>query len=508
MTIISPDDYVDRIEDMDANIYIGGEKVGRTDERLQQGINVIRETYRAPHDPDLEDVCKTESHLNGEDINRFCHIHQSKEDLLKKQKMTRKLCHRTGGCIQRCMGIDAMNALSVVTYEMDEALDTNLNERFLDYLEYFQENDICANCAQTDAKGDRSKRPHQQEDPDQYLRIVENREDGIVVRGAKLHNTIAPYADEIIAIPTRFMTGEDNEYAVSFAVPGDHEDVKLVVRPATQHKRKELEAPVSEIGDAESFTIFDDVFVPKDRVFMNGKEDPRQTPYAGFLALLFAEYHRHSYTGCKPAVSEVLASSSALVSEYNGIEGTGHVRRKLSHLVGTAELVFAAGESAARHAERSESGTMIPDEILVNAGRRLAGEEIYNEYKILADLAGGLSATLPFEEDFYSEETGDLLNKYIKRNPEISSEQQHRVFRMIENQLVSELSGVMQVAGLHGGGSPQMETITMMQRYDTEKLKEIAKYLSGLKDGEEFKGYERPTVTPREMLKRFREEED
>ncbi len=502
MAIIGPDQYVNRLEDMRANIFIGGEKVDRTDDRLRAGMNVIKETYKAPYDSELEEVSKTESHLNGEEINRFCHIHQTEEDLLKKQEMTRSLCHKVGGCIQRCMGIDAMNALSVVTYEMDEAFGTNYYDRFEDYLKYFQEKDICANCAQTDAKGDRSKRPYEQEDPDLYLRIVEDREDGIIVRGAKLHNTIAPYADEIIAVPTRFMTEKDSEYAVSFAVPADKENVKLVVRPAEQHEREKLDAPIAEIGDAESFTIFDDVFVPKERVFMNGKAHPEQTPYAGFLALLFANYHRHSYTGCKPAVSEVLASASALVSEYNGIEGKSHVRKKISHLIGTAELVYAAGESASRRSEKSGCGTVIPDEILVNAGRRLAGEEIYNEYKILADLAGALPSTLPFEGDFNSEEVGDLLDKYMQRNPEVSTENQHRVFRAIQDATVTDLAGVMQYAGLHGGGSPQMETITMMKRYDTERLKKIAKYLSGIE--EKFEKFERLTVTPKQMLERFR----
>jgi 4-hydroxyphenylacetate 3-monooxygenase/4-hydroxybutyryl-CoA dehydratase/vinylacetyl-CoA-Delta-isomerase len=476
--------------------------VGRDDERLQPGINVIKETYDRANDPAYADVCTATSHLTGEKINRFCHIHQSREDLLTKQLMTRFLCHRVGGCIQRCMGIDAMNALSVVTYEMDQALGTDHYQRFKSYLRYFQDNDICANCAQTDAKGDRSKRPHEQSDPDLYLRIIETRSDGIVVRGAKLHNTIAPYADEIIVLPTRFMTEKDNEYAVAFAIPADWEGVKLVTRPAYQHKRIRLKAPVAEMGDCESFTIFDNVFVPVERVFMNGKADPRQTPFAGFLALLFAHYHRHSYTGCKPAVSEILASQAALVAEYNGVEREPHIMEKLSHLIGTAELVFAAGQASAYRAERSPSGTWIPDEILTNAGRRLAGEEIYNEYKILADLAGGLAATLPLENDFYSDETGELLSKYMLRNPKVSIENQHRCFRMIENTLVSEMAGVMQVAGLHGGGSPQMETITMMSRYDLEELKKIAKYLAGIE--KEMPRYDRKTVTPRKLLERFR----
>ncbi|MFW9990116.1 MAG: 4-hydroxyphenylacetate 3-hydroxylase family protein [Candidatus Odinarchaeota archaeon] len=494
------EEYYNDLVKMKPNIYIGDEKVGRDDPRLRGGMNIIKETFERATDPEFEDICTTNSHITGKKINRFCHIHQSEEDLLKKQKMTRVLCHRVGGCIQRCMGIDALNGLSVITYEMDQALGTDYYKRFLKYMEYFQDRDLVASCAQTDAKGDRLKRPHQQEDPDQYLRVIETRDDGIIVRGCKINITNTPYADELVAVPCRFMGPEDKDYAVAFALPADWDGVKLLTRPAWNRKTK-TNSPQNQIGDAETFIIFDDVFVPNERIFLNAHADPRQTPYAGFLALMFAHYHRHSYTGCKPAVSEVLASAAALVAEYNGIEKAAHVREKISHIIGTAELVYAAGESSAKHSEKSPSGTQIPDEILTNAGRRLAGEMIYKEYEIVADLSGGLVATLPYEETFYSEEVGDLAMKYLKRNPRIKPENMEKCFRGIETLIVSELAGLLQVAGLHGGGSPQMETITMMTRYDTEKLKDIAKYLFGIKS--KLKRYERPSVTPRKMLEKF-----
>jgi len=503
MGIKTFDEYYDRIKKMKKNIYMGGEKVGRDDKRLLGQLRIMKETFDCANDPHYEDVCTAISHLTGDKINRFTHIHRSVEDLLKKQMMTRLLCHRVGGCIMRCMGVDAMNALSVVTYEMDQALGTDYYQRFEKYLRYWQENDIVGCCAQTDPKGDRLKRPHQQVDPDLYLRIVESRPDGIIVRGAKIDITSSAVADEIIVIPTRFMTEEDRDYAVAFAIPADWEGVKIVNRPVYQHQRKFLKAPIAEFGDNEGFIIFDDVFVPRERVFLDGKGDQRQVPYAGFLALLFANYHRHSYTGCKPAMSEIFASAAALVAEYNGIEREDHVRDKISHIIGVAELVFAAGQASAYRAEKSPSGTYIPDEILTNAGRRLAGEEIYNEYKVVADLAGGLCATLPFEEDFYAEETGEFLNKYIKRNPNISSEDIHKCFRGIENLIVSDYAALLMVGGLHGGGSPQMETITMMSRYDIEKLKSIAKYLFGIE--KELPRYERTTVTPRKMLEKYRQ---
>jgi 4-hydroxyphenylacetate 3-monooxygenase/4-hydroxybutyryl-CoA dehydratase/vinylacetyl-CoA-Delta-isomerase len=496
------EEYVKKLYSMKPNVYIGDEKVGRDDPRLQGGMNIIKDTFDCAHDPEFQDLCTAKSHITGNTINRFTHIHQSEEDLLKKQLMTRLLCHRVGGCIQRCMGIDAMNALSVITYEMDEALGTDYNKRFLKYLEFFQENDLAASCAQTDAKGDRLKRPHEQEDPDQYLRVVETRDDGIIVRGCKINITNTPYVDELIAVPCRFMGPEDKDYAVAFALPCDWDGVKLLTRPAWFGKQDKFDAPTAHLGDAETFIIFDDVFVPKERVFLNAQADPRQTPYAGFLALMFAHFHRHSYTGCKPAVSEVIASAAALVAEYNGIESTSHVRDKLSHIIGTAELVFAAGESSAKHSEKAPSGTQVPDEILTNAGRRLAGEMIYEEYSILADLSGGLIATLPYEGSFTSEEIGELAMKYLKRNPRVKPEYIYRCFKGIENLAVSDLAGVMQVAGLHGGGSPQMETITMMMRYDLEKLKNIAKFLFGIKS--RLKRWERPTVTPRKQLEKFR----
>ncbi|MBN1802242.1 MAG: aromatic ring hydroxylase [Candidatus Lokiarchaeota archaeon] len=502
------DEYYKDLCAMKPNIWIGNEKVGRDDPRLKGGMRILRETFEKAHNPAFEEVCTATSHITGEKINRFTHIHQSADDLLKKQRMTRILCHRTGGCIQRCMGIDALNAVSVVTYECDQALGTSYHQNFLNYMKMFQKKDLAASCASTDAKGDRSKRPSQQENPDAYLRVVETREDGIIVRGAKQCITNTPYVDEIVAVPCRMMMPEDYEYAVSFAIPADTEGVKLLARPAYFHKPDITPAEALprtiELGDAETFIVFDDVFVPNDRIFLNGQADKRQTPYAGFLALMFAHYHRHSYCGCKPAITEVLASASALVAEYNGIDHMNHAKEKISHMLGTAELVYAAGESSALHSERSPSGTQIPDEILTNAGRRHAGENIYDEYKTLADLAGGLMAALPFMDTFYNEEVGKLAMKYMQRNPKIPPEDVLKCFKGVENLGCSDFGALTQVAGLHGGGSPQMETIAMAGRYDMEKLKDIARYLFGINPDLDIIERSLNPVTPRKMLDKYK----
>jgi len=469
--------YFEGLKKLRPNVYLGGKLVSRDDPVFLPGIKTIGATFELAADPQYEELTTAVSHLTGKKINRFTHIHQSQEDLLKKQKMTRIYCRQVGRCIQRCMGIDAMNALSVVTKRMDDELGTEYHQRFLKYLAYFQENDLVGNAAQTDVKGDRSLRPYQQDDPDMYLRVVEKRDDGIIVRGAKAHNTIAPYADEIIAIPTRAMTPQDEAYAVAFALPADTEGMYLVSVAHNQRARKHFKAPIGETGAAHSITIFDNVFVPWERVFMCG-----ETKYAGQLALLFATYHRHSYTGCKPALTDIIMGAAALVSEYNGIEKASHVRDKLAELVTVAELVYAAGIAASVNGTKSSSGTYVPEVVYTNVGRYHAGVNVYPEFEILADLAGGLAATLPYEDDFVEPTVGPLLNKYIKRKKDVPSEKIHRCYRLIENLIASAPGAASQVSGIHGGGSPIMEKITIMAQYDMQEKKEIAKYLAGIVD--------------------------
>ncbi|SHF30599.1 4-hydroxybutyryl-CoA dehydratase / vinylacetyl-CoA-Delta-isomerase [Desulfofundulus australicus DSM 11792] len=469
--------YRAKLRSMRKNVYIDGKLVERDDPQLIPGQNVVAETFNFAADPKYADLMTARSHITGKVINRFTHIHQNVDDLLKKQEMTRLLCQYVGGCIQRCMGVDALNALSVVTRDCDLAMGTNYHERFLKYLEYYQENDLVGNCAQTDVKGDRMKRPHEQVDPDLYVRVVEKRADGIIVRGAKAHNTIAPYADEIIVIPTRFMTEKDADWAVAFAVPADAEGVYLICRATAPRPRKELKAPFAEYGSADSLTVFDNVFVPWERVFLCG-----ETKFAGQLALQFANFHRHSYTGCKPAVTDIIMGAAALVAEYNGIEKASHVRDKLAQLVAVAELVYGTGIAAAVKAHQAASGTYVPNFVYTNVARYHAGINIYHEHEILADLAGGLPATLPPEGDFLNPVTRDFLHKYIMRNPAISAENQHRCFRLCSDLLCSAHTGVRQVGGIHGGGSPIMEKIAIMGMYDMEAKKKIAKRLAGIKD--------------------------
>ena len=473
--LITSEEYVERQLGMRKNIHMGGELVGRDHPLIVPGRNVIAMTYDLARDEKYKGIVTAKSHLNGEEINRWCNLHLEVEDLLIKQQSTRSGIHNCGFCMQRCMGNDGLNALYVVTRELDEKYGTEYHDRMKSYVRYFQKFDITSALAQTDAKGDRVKRPSEQTDPDMYVRVVKKDSRGIYVRGSKFHITMGAYADEIIVLPTRALREEEKDYAVAFALPADAKGVSLINRASAPRSRQSFKAPLNQYGSSDAVTVFDDVFVPWDRVFMCGEYE-----MAGRLALLFANYHRHAYCGCKPGVTDVLMGFSQLIAEYSGIERAGHVRHELADLIAVAELVYAAGIASAVKAEKSSSGVMIPDPVYSNVGRRLAGEKIYHEHHVLISLAGGLPATLPFEEDFVNPDTAPWLEKYLARKNGFSAEDIHRCFRSISDLSCSSWGGVWQIAGVHGGGSPIMETIGILSNYNLEQKVDIAKYLAGI----------------------------
>ncbi|MBM3157271.1 MAG: aromatic ring hydroxylase [Chloroflexi bacterium] len=469
--------YHEDLRAMRPNVYMGGKLVKRDDPRIMPGINVMKITFDMAKDPQNAELFTATSQYTKKKINRFCNVSDSVEDLLTKQKMIRTGARLSGFCIQRCMGTDTINALSIVTKEIDDANGTEYYQRFLEFIKGYQRKDQIAAAVQTDAKGDRSKRPHEQADPDMYVRVVKQTKDGIIVRGAKEDITMASYCDELIILPTRTLTKDEKQWAVSFAVPADWKNVHIINRASAPRERKYLKAPLNTYGSSDALVIFDDTFVPWDRVFMCGEYE-----FGGRMALAFAASHRHSYCGCKPAVEDIIMGLIALAAEYYGVADKHHIREKLAHLAGIAELIYAAGVAAAVDSTKASSGTQIPNPIYANVGRRLAGENTYDSWGKVADVAGGFPVTMPFEEDYYHKKMGPFINKYTVRNPKVSAENMHRLQRTLSDYLSSSWAGVWQVADMHGGGSPVMETIAILSNYDFEERKKVVKRLAGIKD--------------------------
>jgi 4-hydroxybutyryl-CoA dehydratase/vinylacetyl-CoA-Delta-isomerase len=483
------DEWLKGIYGMRSNLYIGGEKIGRDDERLVPSTNVMGTTFDLARDPGCAELMTATSHLTGEKINRFCHIHMTTEDLHKKQDMTRMLCQVVGGCTQRCMGVDAANAIYTVSFEADKDNNgsTAYHANFKKWLTRFQTEDLVGCCAQTDVKGERMKRPHEQPDPDSYVHLVEKRSDGIVVRGCKVHISEAAIADEILFVPTRALAEADRDYAVAFALPGDWEGIKQLLTIHNYRDRQYFPKGFNA-GSCDSYVILDDVFVPWERVFLCG-----EFRHGGILALLFALFHRHSYSGCKPALGDLLLGTCALAADCNGITKAKHVMDKLAGIIKVSELGYAAGFTASalgkpelyipgRGMQPYGPGNLIPNSIFCNVGRCLTGESVFHEMEILADITGGMPATFPYEGEFVNPEVKDLAEKYTTRCRALSPEDQQQLWRHIGDIAVSGKGGCSLFGALHGGGSPRMERIAITSQYDIEARRRMVRRIAGMKD--------------------------
>jgi 4-hydroxybutyryl-CoA dehydratase/vinylacetyl-CoA-Delta-isomerase len=471
-------EYIESLRGRKMEIYYMGERIEDPVDHpaFRPHINAAALTYEAPpHDEKTRELAATCSHLSGAKINRFTHIHQSTEDLVSKVRLLRAIGQHTGSCFQRCVGWDALNALYVVTYDMDLKLGTGYHTRLLDYLRCVQENDLMCTGAMTDPKGDRSLPPGGQPDPDQYMHIVERREAGIVVRGAKLHQTGAINSHEIIVMPTTGLEPGEADYAISFAVPADSPGIVYVFGRQTNDSRK-LEGcldqgnPQYGIVGGESLIIFEDVFVPWERVFMCG-----ETEFAGQLVETFASYHRQNYGGCKTGVADVLIGATALLADYQGVGKASHVRDKITEMVQLTETLYCCSLACSTQGSRTPSGAYFVDPLLANVTKLNVTRNVYEIARLAQDIAGGFIATLPSEHDLHHPRIGPLVEKYFSSRQGISAEQRFRVARLIENMT----GGTALVESMHGAGSPQAQKIMIMRRADLPKKARLAERLAG-----------------------------
>lgn len=471
-------DYLNDLSKMNTRLFMWGEQVKELWKHPQVscGIDAMSTTFDYASKPEYEDLMTTISPLTNERINRYTHLYQSPDDMVKRIDSLRIMCHDVGHCIGRCVGIDGLASIGVVSYDTDQAYGTNYHQRFLDYMKYFQKHDLTSSGAVTDVKGDRNLRPHQQADPDLYLRIVERRKDGIIVRGAKANITTACYAEEIIAVPTRALTKEEGDWAVAFAIPTDTKGVTHIGVSKAPAEKKRFEKPISsKYAFTDSLIIFDDVFVPWERVFLCGEWDQ-----ALRLGSLFGNYHRHSHTGCIASRVDNLLGGCSLMAKYNGVRGKAHIRDKLLELIMSAEIVYASGFTGAMKGVRTPSGIWMPNFIYSNIGKYYSGTHLGREMEIAQDITGGLLVTMPSDADYENPETKPYIDKYLKGPEGYSTEERIRVIRLMEDLAGSHYSILWMTAGVIGAGSPEAQKIGVWGNYDIESLEQNARRLAGI----------------------------
>ena len=480
MPMMTAEQYEESLRSLNLVVFMLGKQLHNVcdDPIIRPSMQAVAKTYEMAHRPEHEDIMTATSHTSGKKINRFTHIHQSIDDLVKKSKMGRLMGRETGCCFQRCVGTDALNALSIVTYNMDKKYETEYNQRFLNYLEYVQENDFTCDGAMTDPKGDRSLPPHKQPDPDHYLHVVEEREDGIVVRGAKAHQTGAVNSHEIIVMPTIAMREEDKDYAVSFSLPADAQGIFYIIGRQSCDTRK-LEEGVMDRGNQlfgghEALVVFDNVFVPWDRVFMYKEND-----FAGQLVEKFAAYHRQSYA-CKVGVGDVLIGASQTAAEYNNVANGSHIKDKIIEMNHLNETLYCGCIACASEGCKEPSGTYAVDALLANVHKQNVTRFPYEISRIAQDIAGGLMVTMPSEQDLNSPETGKWLEKYFMANCNVPTVNRMRILRLIENLTLGTAAVGYLTESMHGAGSPQAQRIMISRLVNMIEKKRAAKKLCGI----------------------------
>ncbi|MFZ5643505.1 MAG: 4-hydroxyphenylacetate 3-hydroxylase family protein [Bacillota bacterium] len=469
--------YIESLRTLKPRVFFFGEMVADLIDNplFRPHINAAAVTYDMAHDPVAEDLATATSHLSGQRINRFTHIHQSSEDLVKKVKMLRMIARRTGTCFQRCVGFDALNAVYTVTHEMDRELGTGYHKRFKEYLLNIQETDSMVAGSMTDPKGDRSLRPSQQTDPDLYVRVVEKNGSGIVIRGAKAHQTGIVNSHEMLIMPTTAMTAEDADYAVACAIPVDAPGVIHIFGRQTNDTRKtgQIDQGNARYGivGGEALTVLEDVFVPWERVFMCG-----EWQFAGTMVERFASYHRQNYGGCKGGVSDVIIGATALMADYNGASKASHVRDKLTEMIHLAETLYAGSIACSAEGRPTPSGAYFVDPLLANITKLNVTRFIYEICRLSHDVAGGLIATLPSEDDLRCAGAGPYVEKYFRAVTGVPTEDRIRVARLIENMT----GGTALAESMHGAGSPQAQRVMIMRQGNLEQKKRLAKLLAGV----------------------------
>ena len=482
MAIRTPQEYVESLKD-DRVVYCLGERVKDVTQHpiLRICIDWMAMDYVVEQDPRYQSLV-TEKNEEGELVPFVFTPQRSTSDLLRLREVVQlmaRICYgKPSGA--KFVGKDGLNALTVVTPRIDKQFGTNYAERVEEYRKYLQKTDPTVALGMTDVKGDRSLRPSkQQPHQDYYVRIVDESSDGIVVRGAKMHISQSPLSNEIIVLPCRSMREDDKDYAVAFAVPANTKGITYISsEPEIKEPGNFFDYPLSaSIYIEDALIVFDDVFVPNERVFMK-----REWPFAGDMAYMFGNFHRLSAETYKAVELELVAGTAALMAEYNGIERAPHVQDKLTWLTLYAEAVEILGRAACEHCvSEPDSDLVYPNPMYANIAKFFFADNWHQATKYIQDIAGGIVATAPSSKDFFNPETRDMIEKYLGGKDGIPTEHRVRLTKLIRD-LTSSYEDVLT---LHAEGSLAAQRLSIYALADFERYKAAAKRAARIKDGAE-----------------------
>ena len=432
--------------------------------------------YEMAEEPEFRDLTIIAD--DGEPYARYFKVPRSTDDLLKRSQLIEASTARGKTLVPlvKEIGSDALFGLMRVSRAVDRARETSYRARVDAFYRHCRDNDLTMSVAQTDVKGDRSAGPGGQSHPDYYVRIVERRPDGVVVRGAKVHTSCTTNVNEVIVLPTRAMAEADADYAVAFALPPDTPGLTLIASPYGGSPKTAFDAPLSaDRKMMETTTIFNDVFVPNERVFLTGEHE-----FAAPLALGFVEYHRFTAVSYKLPLVDALVGAGQLMADLNGVTRAAHVREKLVWLVSYAETLRGLIEMAALRGKADEEGIYAPDAMTTNIAKYHFAHNYHEALQHVQDIAGGMLVTAPGEEDFQNPETGDLLRHYLGGREGVDGEMRTRAMNMVSDLTTGDFGGYHAVLAIHAEGSLEAEKLMIARAYDGRRTLDYARRLAGL----------------------------
>lgn len=478
MPIRTGEEYIASLRSRDLRVFLLGERVAEPVDHpiIRPSINAVAATYDlAVEQPEL---ATTRSALSGALVNRFLHVTESAHDVVMQNRMQRALGQRTGTCFQRCVGMDALNALWSTTFEVDAKHGTDYHARLSAFVAEVQRENLVLGGAMTDPKGDRSKAPHQQSDPDLFVRVVERRPDGVVLRGAKAHQTGCLNSHWLVVMPTMRLGPEDADYAVVAALPVTTPGLTFIYGRQSCDTRA-TEGVTIDLGNAhfsgqEAMIVLDDVFVPWSHVFLHG-----ETTFAATLVERFTNYHRRSYV-CKTGLGDVLIGAAATLADQHGVATASHVKDKIVEMSHLNETIYGAGIAASHESHPTAAGNWEPDAMLANVCKHNVTRFPFELARLAQDISGGLVGTLPSEKDLDHPETGPILRKYLRVKDGVGVEDRMRMLRLVENMTMGRNAVGYLTESMHGAGSPQAQRIQIQRLMDLEHKKALARKLAGV----------------------------
>jgi len=481
MGLMSPEEYKMSIQRMKVNAYLDGKKIENLLENpvTQSVVEATAKLYALAADPQHEKVLTADSHLTGKKINRNLHVNRSPADLEARADMALLTSQTLGTCNYRCVGCDALNALASVTYEIDRVKGTEYHSRFHAFLGKIQAKDGALSGAVTDAKGNRGK-GILEGDPDMYVHMAGRKTDGIIVRGAKLHQSGAFAAHETLVLPGGALRKGEEDYAVAFVVPNSARGITYILQYNPLSVEREQAEDIFHLGNPQfgqretCLMVFDDVFIPYENVFLCGEAE-----FAGVLIQRFAKTHRMNCGGaCKVGFADIIIGAAQLAAEYAGTEKAPHIREAITHMVRISEASHACAIAAAVKGKEEPlgSGVYMPDDLFGNVAKISTAHGFWQIMALAGDIAGGLVVTLPSFKELKNPATKSYVEKYLKAA--VPAEKRMRITKVLQNWT----AGLHGPGTWHGAGSTQAQMISLHRAANIEEKKRLAKRIAGIED--------------------------